>query len=310
MTIAQRIIDSHLHFFDHTQNRHPFFERRDPGFEAFVGNYDALPRCYLPADYLADVACAGGGYRAEGAVWHEFLSTDAHKEAAWAQQLANESERSGLRIALCALVEFLDPELESKLDQYASLPNLTAVREHVIWDDTNPLRRFSTHPNVMRDPAWRERLALLKRYDLKCGLYAFAHQLPDVIEVVRANPDIGFTSALMGWPLDLSDAGFASWKRSLTELAACDNVRMDISALECLFGMQWQVDEAARWVSTTIETIGVSRCMFGSHMPIAGLSVGFAEVYRRYAEMLRAFSANEADEMFYGVANRWFMPSS
>jgi predicted TIM-barrel fold metal-dependent hydrolase len=49
--------------------------------------------------------------------------------------------------------------------------------------------------------------------------------------------------------------------------------------------------------------------MFGSHMPIAGLSVGFAEVYRRYGELLREFSASEVDEMFYGVANRWFMPS-
>jgi predicted TIM-barrel fold metal-dependent hydrolase len=86
MTNPQRIIDSHLHFFDHTQNTHPFFERRDPGFEAFVGNYDALPRRFLPADYLAAVAAAGG-YRAEGAVWHEFLSTDAYKEATWAQQL-------------------------------------------------------------------------------------------------------------------------------------------------------------------------------------------------------------------------------
>jgi predicted TIM-barrel fold metal-dependent hydrolase len=308
MTIPQRIIDSHLHFFDHTQNTHPFFQRRDPGFEAFVGNYDALPRRFLPADYLAAVADADG-YRAEGVVWHEFLSTDAYQEAAWAQQLANESAPSGLRIALCALVEFLDPELEAKLDRYASLPNLTAVREHVIWDDTNPLRRFSTRPHVMRERAWSKQLPLLKRYGLKCGLYAFAHQLPDVIDIVRKHPDIGFTSALIGWPLDLSDEGFARWKRDLAELAACDNVRMDISALECLFGMQWRIGDAARWVSTTIETIGVSRCMFGSHMPIAGLSVGFAEVYRRYGEMLRECSASELDEMFYGVANRWFMPS-
>jgi hypothetical protein len=27
MTIPQRIEDSHIHFVDHTQNRHSFFER-------------------------------------------------------------------------------------------------------------------------------------------------------------------------------------------------------------------------------------------------------------------------------------------
>ncbi|MFC0398396.1 amidohydrolase family protein [Paraburkholderia rhizosphaerae] len=313
MTIPRRIIDSHVHFVDRTENQYPFFERHDEGFEAFVGNYDALPRRYLPADYLADAT----GYPVEGVVWHEFLSTDAYQEAAWAQRLANESRpRNGnphagnLRIALCAVVEFLDPALEQKLDLYAGLPDLTAIREHVVWDDANPRKRFAKRGDLMRDPEWNRRLAILKRYDLKCGLYAFASQLPDLIEVVRSHPDIGFTAALMGWPLDLSDEGFARWKRDLHELAGCDNIRMDISALECLFGMKWSIQDAARWVSTTIETMGVSRCMFGSHMPIAGLSVGFAEVYRRYTDMLHDYSASEADEMFYGVANRWFMPAN
>ncbi|CAB3756006.1 amidohydrolase family protein [Paraburkholderia solisilvae] len=303
MTIPHRIVDSHIHFYDHTHNRYPFFERRDAGLEAFVGNYDALPRRYLPADYLADAR----GHHVEGVVWHEFLSTDAYKEAVWAQQLACKGE---LRIALCALVDFLDPDLEQTLEQYADLPNLTAVREHVVWDDADPLKRFARRPDLMRDPAWNRQLPLLKRYGLKCGLYACAHQLPDLIEVVRRHPDIGFTTALLGWPLDLSDEGFTRWKRSVADLAACDNIRMDISALECIFGVKWQTHDAARWVATTIETIGASRCMVGSHMPIAGLSTGFAEVYRRYAEMFRDCTASEVDELFYGVANRWFMPGN
>jgi predicted TIM-barrel fold metal-dependent hydrolase len=139
----------------------------------------------------------------------------------------------------------------------------------VVWDDANPLKRFAKRPDLMRDPAWNRQLSLLKRYDLKCGFYAFGDQLPDLIEVVRSHPDIGFTIGLIGWPLDLSDEGFARWKHHTAELAACDNVRLDISALECLFGMRWTMLDAARWVSTTIDTMSVSRCMFGSHLPIA-----------------------------------------
>jgi hypothetical protein len=71
-----------------------------------------FPGAICRADYLAVTS----GYQVEGVIWHEFLSTDAYREASWAQLLANGSK---LRIALCALVEFLDPDLEHRLDQYA-----------------------------------------------------------------------------------------------------------------------------------------------------------------------------------------------
>jgi predicted TIM-barrel fold metal-dependent hydrolase len=302
MKTPSRIVDAHLHFYDYTQNRHVFLDRPDPGYEAFVGNYDRLPRRYLPTDYLDDIR----DYNVEGVVWHEFLSTDACKEAEWAQRLAT---ASGLRHALVAKVDFLDPDLEARLERYAELPHLTAVREHMVWDCDNPLRRFASRPDLMRDPAWRSRLRLVKRYGYRCGLEVFAHQLPDLVRVIRSYPEIGFTVALMGWPTDLSPEGFRRWKTSLADLAACDNICVDISALECIFGCVWSVDQAAPWVSTAIETIGVSRCMFGSHMPIGGLATSFTELYGRYAQLVAGCSGSEIDEMFYGVANRWFRPA-
>jgi predicted TIM-barrel fold metal-dependent hydrolase len=299
---AARIVDSHLHFYDHKQNRHAFLDEVDPNYEAFVGNYDALPRRYLLDDYLAD----SNGYNVEAVVWHEFLSSEPFQEAAWAQQAAN---AGGVRQALVAFVDFLDPDLESKLDQYSTLPSLTSVREHLVWDDNNPLKRFARRPDLLTDPAWSKQLALLRRRDFKCGLEVFAHQLPDLTRVIQNHPDIGFTIALMGWPLDLSEHGFERWRKDLTALGACDNICVDISALECIFGMQWPVSEAARWILATIEIFGVSRCMFGSHMPIARLSTGFAELYDRYAQWVAGFSEHEKDEIFFGVANRWFNPT-
>jgi predicted TIM-barrel fold metal-dependent hydrolase len=84
---------------------------------------------------------------------------------------------------------------------------------------------------------------------------------------------------------------------------------VDISALECVFGMQWSIANAAPWVSAAIDTFGVSRCMFGSRMPIAGLSTGFANLYERYAQFAAPYSENEWDETFFGVASRWFNPT-
>jgi len=301
-TSIARIVDSHLHFYDHRRNRHTFLDAVDPGYEAFVGNYDALPRRYLLEDYLAD----SSGHDVEAVVWHEFLSSDPLKEASWARQAAT---RSGMRHALVALVDFLDPDLESRLEQYSALPNLTSVREHLVWDDDNHLKRFAKRPDLLTDPAWNKSLTSLNRHNFRCGLEVFAHQLPDLTRVIQRHPNIGFTIALMGWPLDLSKAGFDRWKRDLVELGACDNICVDISALECIFGMRWTVSEAAPWVSVAIDTFGVSRCMFGSHMPVATLSTGFADLYDRYVQLTASYSAAEKDEMFFGVADRWFRPA-
>jgi predicted TIM-barrel fold metal-dependent hydrolase len=302
MKMPSRIVDAHLHFYDYTQNRHVFLEQDKPSHEAFVGRHEPLPKCYLPTDYLDEIR----DYNVEAVVWHEFLSTNPLREAEWAQRLAT---ASGLRHALVARVDFLAPDLEATLERYAQLPRVTAVREHMGWDGPNPLRRFAKRPDLLRDPVWRTRLRLVQQYGYRCGLEVFAHQLPDLIRVVRAWPEIGFTVALMGWPLDLSPDGFRRWKHSLGDLAVCDNICVDISALECIFGLVWSVEEAAPWITTAIETIGIQRCMFGSHMPIGGLATGFTELYGRYAQLVAGCSDAEIDELFFGVANRWFRPA-
>jgi hypothetical protein len=68
--------------------------------------------------------------------------------------------------------------------QYSALLNLTSVREHLVWDDDNPLKRFAKRPDLLTDSTWRESLALLDKHDFKCGLEIFAHQLPDLTRVI------------------------------------------------------------------------------------------------------------------------------
>lgn len=45
------MIDAHVHLYDSTAIGYGIFERRDPTFEALVGDYSALPRSYTVADY-------------------------------------------------------------------------------------------------------------------------------------------------------------------------------------------------------------------------------------------------------------------
>ena len=294
-----RIVDAHVHVYDADVNRHLFLEEKDDVFEALVGDYSALPKKYPLQSYLND----GKSYQIEGIIWHEYLSNDAIKEAQWAQRLA---ETSMVPVAIVALVDFLDPRLEERLDIYRSLPNVTAVREHLAWDVVNPRKRFAKRADLLSDPAWRNGVARLRGHDFKCGLEVFAPQLPDLLKVVRLYPDVGFTLAVLGWPIDLSPAGFMRWRKDVAELSRCENVCASISAVECIFGMQWTLEQVSPWIRSLIEMFGPNRCMFGSHMPIAALSVGFERTYTAYQELVADLSESERDRMFRGVAHDWF----
>ena len=82
----------------------------------------------------------------------------------------------------------------------------------------------------------------------------FAPQLGTLLHVVQLNPDIHFAIAVMGWPLDLGPSGFARWKRDLAVLSACPNVSIIISAVECVFGMNWSIPQAKPWIDTIFRT--------------------------------------------------------
>lgn len=295
----RKIVDVHLHLFDHRANRHEFLESEDKMFRALIGDYSSLPRTYLIDDYLADAA----DVEVEGLVWNEFLSTDPVKEVLWAQRLAKSAP---LPIALVGLIDFASVDLEKTLEAYSNCSHVVAVRQHLGWDEQNPLRRFAPRGDLLTDPRWRQGLRSLAKYRFKCSLEMFAHQLRDLRTVAELNPDISFWVAVIGWPLDLSKPGFVQWKQEMRSLSACPNVRVSVSALECVFGMGWAVADAMPWIDTLFELFGAGRIMFGSHRPICKLSRSFPNPYRAYEEFVERLTASEQDAVFRNNAAEWF----
>jgi predicted TIM-barrel fold metal-dependent hydrolase len=298
-TVGRRVVDAHMHLYDDREIRYAHLERTDAMFEALIGDYSTLPRRYLFEDYARDMS----GWEIAGIVWHEFLAVDAVREVEWAERLA---EKVPVPMAIVGLVDFLAPDLEARLDAYAGCAHVVAVREHLGWDERDPMRRFATRGDLLTDARWREGLSLLKKYRFKCSLEVFSPQLPDVCAMVQRNSEIGFTVAVMGWPASVDDTQFARWKRDMGALAACENVLVSVSALECVFGMSWEVSDARRWVDAVMELFGTERVMFGSHRPISLLARKVANPYNVYEEMTRNLSEAERDAVFRGNAARWF----
>jgi predicted TIM-barrel fold metal-dependent hydrolase len=209
-------------------------------------------------------------------------------------------------MAIVSLVDFLAADLEERLDAYAQCANVTAVREHLGWDPENPLRRFAKRPDLLTDTHWRHCLICLARYRFKCSLEVFSSQLPDLLTVVQLNPNIGFTIAVMGWLIATDKHEFTRWKQNLADLSACENTRIVISAIECIFGMNWSIDTVHAWLDTVLELFGTERTMFGSYHPICGLSSSHPTPYPAYAAMTAALSSSEQDRVFRANAVDWF----
>jgi predicted TIM-barrel fold metal-dependent hydrolase len=293
------LIDAHVHLYDNRVVPYGIFRNKDPGFEALVGDYSSLPSVFLMQDYLR----ATQSRIVEGIVWHEFISGDALNEAQWAERLAS---ASGVPMALVALVDFADPNLARCLDAYREIPNLTAVRQHLGWDERHPLRRMAPRRDFMSDPVWLNGIDMFEGQDFRCGLEVFGPQLGDVLSVVQAHPDIGFTIAVMGWPSDLTSAGYARWRSDMAALGRCGNTCVSISAIECIFGLDWTKAQIEPWITAVVEAFSPSRCMFGSHLPIDALSYGFDRLYDCYDAIVASFSDDERDAMFRTTARDWF----
>jgi predicted TIM-barrel fold metal-dependent hydrolase len=289
------MIDCHVHFIDASRFCFPIFRQRSAAFEALVGDYSALPRRYLPADYLADAA----GLHVEGTISADFMSSTPLEELRWAQSLAN---AGGHPTGMIACVDFRAPDFEHTIEVYRALGRVHVVRQHLAWHPTDDLLRFAQAPDLMDDVAWRRGLASLRNHDFACEIEIFATQLAGLTSVARNFPDLRFILPLMGWPIDLTEQGFHVWRSDMAALARCENVAVKIFGAECIFGLHWTVAQIRPWVLATIELFGPARCMFASHMPIAALSRPIQDVYKAYEEIVEGFTSSERRCLFHDTA--------
>lgn len=289
------IVDCHAHFMDAEVHTYPVFSKPSPGFEALVGDYSALPRRYLAPQYLEDAS----GFNVTQIVWAEFISTDPVREVRWAEDL---SPRESYPHGIIGKVDFLSPDVEELIEVYSSLQRVRAVRQHLAWRPNNPLLRYASRPDILTDKHWQKPIAVLRKYHLACELEVMAPQLPDFGAVARSYPDIQFILPLMGWPIDVTEAGRSSWKRDMKLVSNCPNVAVKIFGMECIFGLGWIMDQVRPWILDLVELFGPDRCMFGSHIPIARLACSFHQLYGAYRAVVSDFTQAEKQKLFSGTA--------
>ncbi|MGR3793361.1 amidohydrolase family protein [Vannielia sp. SX4] len=291
-----QIIDAHHHIWDPTQNYHPWL-CDDAPIPFRYGDYSALRRPYLPADYRADA----GKYEVVGSVYveTEYDPADPLGEVEWITAISRDS---GLPTVVVAQAWLDRAGREEVLAAHGAHPLVRGIR-HKPASAATAERAARGASGSMDDPAWREGYALLAPNGLSFDLQTPWWHLDAAADLARDFPKTQIILNHTGLPADRAPEPLARWREALHGMAEHPNVTLKISGLG-LPGQPWRADDNRNVVLTAIEAFSPERVMFASNFPVDSLVAGFETIFDGFAAITSGFSEAERAAMFRDNARR------
>lgn len=288
------VIDAHHHVWD-LANDLPWLKHERVPFR--YGDYSAICRDYMPADYRADTA----GWPVVGSVYveAEWNRDLAAEESRWVAAVASEH---GLPSAVVAWCDFARPEAGRLLASHASVPIVRGVR-HKPAAAPRPDEARRGAPGSMDDPAWRAGYALMERHGLSYDLQTPWWHLDAAADLARDFPRTQIVINHTGLPADRSSEGLAAWRRALERAAAQDNVAIKISGIGRP-GLPWTVEANAPVIRDAIAIFGIDRAMFASNFPVDGLVGDFDTIFSGFLAATAERAESDRDKLFHDNAVR------
>ncbi len=284
MAVPFPIVDAHQHFWDPRINYHPWLCDQPP-IPFRYGDYSALRRPYLPADYVADAE----RHRVTKTVYveTEWDPRDPLGEMRYVERLRRECGFPTVAVA------------QAWLDR----DDVDATLEALVQFDFVRGIRHKPRPGQMEDGRWRAGFGRLAQRGLRFDLQAPWTQLGEAVRLAGDFPDARIILNHTGLPADRSREGIAGWKNALQALAACPNTAIKISGLG-VRGQQWTAESNRDIVLASIEIFGIGRAMFASNFPVDGLCASFDAIATGMREILRSFAPPEQRAFFHDNAVR------
>ncbi len=296
--MSQPIVDAHQHVWDLERNYLPWLCDRPP-IPFRYGDYEALRRNYLPADYRRD--SARHDVVATVHVETEWDPADPVGETRWLQEIR---AATGLPHAIVAQARLDQGDVEAVLAGHAAFPQVRGIR-HKPRAAAAPDQVERGAPGSMGDPAWRRGYALLARHHLSFDLQTPWWHLAEAAALARDFPGTQIILNHTGLPADRSAAGLEAWRKAMRTLAEQPNVACKISGLGQP-GRPWTVASNGRVVRDTIAIFGAERCMFASNFPVDSLVADFDTIFDGFKTIVADLGAAEQAALFHDNAVRFY----
>jgi len=293
---ALPIVDAHHHIWDLRANRYPWLQD-EPPIPFRYGDYRALRRDYLPADYRRDA----GNQNVVATVYMEAEHdpADPLRETRWVHEV---SAREGLPSAMSGAA-FLDREdAVAVVRAQAAMPLVRGLR-HKPKGMARPEDYDAAHriPGSMRCPAWRAGYRHLAESGLHFELQTPWWHLPDGFELARDFPDTLIVLNHLGLPVDRSAAGLVAWRETMARFSDAPNARVKLSGI-CVPGQRWTPELNGPVVLEAISLFGAGRCMVASNFPVDGLHAAFDEIMDGLKAITAGLPRADRLRVFHGTA--------
>lgn len=295
---ALPIVDAHQHFWDLNRNYYPWL-CDEPSIPFRYGDYSAIRRSYLPADYLRDTR----GFRiiATVHVEAEWNPADPVGETRWIEDIHG---TYGLPSVIVAQARLDRDDAPDVLGAQASHPLVRGIRHKPAAarspDDIQPGK-----PGSMDDPGWRMGYAQLERYGLSFDLQTPYWHLPEAARLARDFPHVQIILNHTGLPGCRDPETLAAWRDAMACAANEPNIAVKISGLGQP-GRTWRAEDNRAVVLDTIRLFGVERCMFASNYPVDRLAGEFATIYGGFSAIVSDLDARDRRRLFHDNAMRFY----
>lgn len=197
-------------------------------------------------------------------------------------------------------VDLRDPQLSRTLEELSAAERFKGVR-HILQSEP---------PGFMADARFRAGVARLADFSLSYDVLVYAHQLPEVIELARAVPNVSCVLNHLAKP-EVRAGRLEPWRQQLRRLAELPNVTCKLSGLVTEAAWDaWQPSQLAPFVDAAVESFGPERLLVGSDWPVCTLAGSYADVMRVFEDYFATFSADERAAIFGGNAERVYRLSA
>jgi predicted TIM-barrel fold metal-dependent hydrolase len=290
------IVDAHHHVWDLSLKAHPWLTGAPLGSFRY-GDYAAIRRSYLPADYRRDTA----RFNVVKTVYveAEWDRRDPIGETRWVHETA---AREGLPHAMVAQAWLDRADVAQMLAEQAAFPLVSSVR-HKPTAAARPQDARRGAPGSMDCPKWREGFTLLAKHKLHFDLQTPWWHLDAAAELAR---DFRATTIILnhaGLPADRSPEGLAGWRGAMEVLARESNVVVKISGLG-VPGRRWTAELQGPVVRDAIAIFGAERAMFASNYPVDSLVATFDEIYGSFLDITQNLPEPVRRQLFHDNAAR------
>ncbi len=234
-----------------------------------------------------------------------------------------------IRVA-AGIVSFADLTLGSgvravlKAHIDASVNRFRGIRHAAGWHQSPDIKNSHSNPveHQMLKDDFLEGFQVLGEMGLTFDAWCYHEQIPEFVQLAKANPDVTIILDHFGGPLGIGpyegkrDEVFATWREHVLALKDLPNVFFKLGGINMkVNGYDWHkralpassdelVELTGPYYELCINEFGVDRCMFESNFPVDKESVSYPVLWNAFKKMAQSKSEREKHALFHDTATQ------